>query len=431
MSTAEAVARLLYNENILIIEPSAAFAQTIAKALIEMGAHPDKIFMARRWNEAVTLIETKHPRILLTEYHIDDRLGMSLIEQQLKHHDEQTKISLILTHNSAETAVAAAAEEHVDEYVLKPFSMGELKERLFRVIVSKLNPSKFSAHIANGRKLIKLGLFTEATQEFKLAEYENNQSPLVFFYLGQIKFLQKRFAEAVEEFKKGLFFQPKHYKCLMGEFDAYFEQQNYKEAQALLSNIRKQYPLSPKRLGNAIIATVLSKHVLEVTGFINQYMQLDHKPAELTKIYGAALMTAGKHFIQHKEADEAYSCFEMGLKVLGTDVDFIAMAVKEFIKIGQIEHADKMLGRFPKEQVGGKLHSQLSFLIADKIMNAQEIINRGRKLVSLNFADENCFTALIKAMVKENKITMAEDTVQKATLQYPNQKDYFYNLLKT
>ena len=64
-------------------------------------------------------------------------------------------------------------------------------------------------------------------------------------------------------------------------------------------------------------------------------------------------------------------------------------------------------------------------------MNAQEIINRGRKLVSLNFADENCFTALIKAMVKENKITMAEDTVQKATLQYPNQKDYFYNLLKT
>lgn len=72
----------------------------------------------------------------------------------------------------------------------------------------------------------------------------------------------------------------------------------------------------------------------------------------------------------------------MGLKVLGTDVDFIAMAVKEFIKISQIEHADKMLGRFPKEQVGGKLHSQLSFLVADKIMNAQEIINRGRKLLS-------------------------------------------------
>lgn len=48
-----------------------------------------------------------------------------------------------------------------------------------------------------------------------------------------------------------------------------------------------------------------------------------------------------------------------------------------------------------------------------------------------NFADESCYTAMIKAMVKENKLTMAEDTVQKATLQYPNQKDYFYNLLKT
>ncbi len=306
------VEAFLKDEKVLIVEPSVSFAQTLIELLKEARVPEKNIFHVRGYEEATSVLENKKPKVLITEYAVGTTNGISLVPLQMKNHDESVKIATLITHDSTSTTIAEAAEEHVDAYILKPFSLGDFGARLNKVIQSKLTPSPFEEKIKAGKALLKNGEFAMAALEFKEAIKIKERSPLGYYYVGQALHFQKSVPEASGEYRKGLQLNPLHYKCLLGEFDSHFEQADYTNAYGVAKKIASHFPISPKRMGNIFISLVFSHHFEDITSYFQMYRELDFRPTELTKIFAAALSTAGKFNLKRNQIVKGNECFSMG-----------------------------------------------------------------------------------------------------------------------
>ena len=429
-SAAELVREYLKEEKVLVVEPSATFSQTVISVLHDIGAPHESVFYAKRYEDAMQIIEKVKPKILLTEYFVGAKFGLALIDRQAEIYDDSTKLALLLTHNGSASAVAEAAEEHVDAYILKPFSMGELRERLTSVFFRKISPSEYVRRIREGKRLLKAKEFEKAAEEFSSAKYLDAKPALAHYYLGYTSYLQNKFLEAVSEFKKGLAFQPLHYKCLLGEFDSLFEQKKYKEAYQLVPTIKDNFPISPQRLGSIFISAVFSYNLQDVTTFYELFSRLDHRPPQLSRIFSAALLTAGKFFVKSNHLEKANECFAMGVSVAGPDVAYIDSVIRELLKLGAARLALGFLSKFPRDQFGLKSYSQLGFLIDQYLLPRQEVIERGRKLVAQGYADSESYRCLVRILLEEDRKTLAEDVVTKAVRDFPDLRKELYDLIE-
>lgn len=414
----------------LVVDASSAYSQSVATSLEELGCPADLIFTARKYKDAKNIIEIKKPDILITEYLIDGQYGLELVN--LHTAQSAHKISVIISYTNSSTSIAEAAEEMVDDYLVKPFQNGLFFERLKTLIKRKLNPSEYIKHIREGKQMLLESRFQDAEYQFHSAVQKEKRPTLAHYYLGYAKMVQTDYPVAVDEFKRGLELQPLHYKCLTGNFDAFFEQKSFDAAYLLTPLILNNYPIGPKRLGNLFIAAVFSGQLQDVPKYFNIFLSLDHITPELRKVFAAALLAAGRFQLARNEIGKGAECFELGIQVLGPDMDYIEKAIRALLQIqdkGQ-PYAAKLLQRFPTTKNGGKEHSVLSFLTHLKTQPTNQVIEQGRRLVAKGFADAECFSALIKVLVEENKVTLAEDITAKAVREYPDLRKNFYELLE-
>jgi DNA-binding response OmpR family regulator len=415
----------------LIVDESSSYTQSIVASLKELGCSEERIFVAKKYKDAKDIINLKKPDILITEYLIDGKYGLELINFLTSQ--SANKISVIISRNNSRTSIAEAAEELVDDYIVKPFQTGMIFERLKTLIHRKLNPSEYIKNIRAGKQMLLESRFQDAEYQFKSAIQIEKKPTLAHYYLGYTKLIQTNYAVAVDEFKKGLNLQPLHYKCLTGNFDAFFEQKSYGAAYLLTPAILNNYPIGPKRLGNLFIAAVFSGQLDDVPKYYNIFLNLDHITLELRKVFSAALLAAGRFQLSRNETDKAAECFELGIQVIGPDMDYIDRATRALLKAkdrGHL-HAVKLLQRTPNAKVGGKEHSALSFLTNLKTQTTTQAIEQGRRLVANGYADADCYQSLIKILVADDKITLAEDITAKAVRDYPSLRKALYDLLES
>lgn len=427
----EFVQKFLENEKIVIVDPSASFGQSISASLIELGAKADNIFYVKKYSDAVEKINVHMPRILFTEYYLGENIGFSLIPVQQKYFDDADKVAVVATHNASAASIAEAAEEYVDAYMLKPFSMGEFQARIIQLINSKLNPTDYAKRIRDGKILLKAKDFDKAAEEFEKAAKMDPKPSLAHYYLGHTKYLQNKFGEALREFKSGLNIQPLHYKCLLGEFDSLFEQKKYDEAYKLVPTIKKNFPISPKRLGNIFISAVFSHNYQDISSYYQLYQNLEYRPTELSKIFSMALLTAGKFNIKKNDIEHADECFNLGVTITGSDANYIGTIIRELLKLKDADRASFYLSKFPHGAIGGKEYSALSFLIDQYVLMPHDVIEKGKKLVSSGYADAECYRTIVKMLVNNGKIVMAEDIATKAVRDYPDLRTELYSIIES
>lgn len=418
------------NLSALVVDHSASYIHGIATSLKALGCAEDRIYSAKKYADAKNIIETKKPDILITEYSVEGKSGLELIN--LLNSQSSSKISIIISHNNSGSSIAEAAEELVDDYIVKPFQGGQISDRLKDIIRRKVNPSEYIKNIRAGKQMLIEGRLPEAEKYFQHAMPLEAKPTLARYYMGYTKYIQTNYPVAVDEFNKGLAIQPLHFKCLTGSFDAFFEQKAYAAAYRLAPTILNNYPIGAKRLGNLFIAAVFAGHLEEVPKYHSIFLTLDNVTPELRKVFSAALLAAGRFQITRNEFDKAAECFELGIQVVGPDTEYIDKAVRALLKTKDKgpQHAVKLLQRFPKGKVGDKEHSALMFLVSVKTQTRNQAMDLGRKLLVNNFADAECYQTYLRLLVEDGKLTAAEDVAAKASRDFPGLRKSFYEMLE-
>ena len=149
-----AMQRFFENQTCIIVETSKSFQASIHHCLKGLDLPFINIVMISKYEDALRRIEELKPRILITEYDVEGRKGLALVELQQRYHDDQSRISVVISRNSSDSVVAEAAEEQVDCFLLKPFSTDDFRKKMVTVIEQKVNPSPYSLKIKEGRRAL-------------------------------------------------------------------------------------------------------------------------------------------------------------------------------------------------------------------------------------------------------------------------------------
>jgi len=328
------------NQCCVVIDPSKSFQASIHQCLKNLGQPSLNIVLVSKYEDAQRRIEELKPRILITEYEIDGHKGLALVEQQQKFHEDQTRISIVISRNSSDSVVAEAAEEQIDCFILKPFSMDDFRKKLTTVIENKINPTPYSRKIKEGRKALLEKDIETAKTAFKEAKSLHEKPSLACFYLGDASRAKSEVAIALSEFKEGRGYNNLHYKCLIGEFEVLVEKKDYREANELIPILIKNFPLTPKRLTQVFIAAVFSMQFDHLPAYYEQLVRLDKRSPELIKIASLALFTGGKWYLQKQDRKHATDLFEKALTVAVRDSVLLEQIINELKKAEATKEAD-------------------------------------------------------------------------------------------
>jgi len=133
--------------SILIVEPVDNMRMTIASMLSSLAFK--EILQAKNGLEAKTLIERNKVDFILSEYHLDKLSGVDLLIMMRKGAATSRIPFIILSSAIEHDEVLYAIKNGVSEYVVKPFSVNTLKQR---IINSINNPIKSTATTLASKK---------------------------------------------------------------------------------------------------------------------------------------------------------------------------------------------------------------------------------------------------------------------------------------
>jgi tetratricopeptide (TPR) repeat protein len=413
----------------LILEPSKSFSTALQAALQQMGISLTQIVIARKFADAKKIVEEKKPQLLITEYDIDGSLGLDIIEIQEKQYEQSARISFITTKNSSDSAVAEAAEGQIDGFLLKPFTIDAFQKKLLEIVIQKLRPSEYIQKINAGKLHLNQKAYDQAIQEFNSAKPLNPKPALAYSYSGLSYQGKEDWVRALHEFREGRKLQPLHYKCLVGEFEGLVATRSYQEAYSLIEPIRKNYPITSKRLGQMFVAAVFTSHFEDLPLLYETFLKLENRTPDLINISSMALMTAGKFMIKRGDLKKALEYFDIGLMISGRSFAFIEKAVLEFLKVNAIKEAEAFLRKTAPQDAGTAHLARLVLKVDQMVLSKEQFAERGRKLILDGHGNTEIIESVIIAYAQLGRETQAEMIVTKALETQPDRRATFYKIL--
>lgn len=431
MSTADKKMQQFFaGQTCLIVEPSKVFLASIQACVKSLELTSTEILVANKYEDAVHFIEKSKPQILIVEYDVEGRNGLTLVDLQRAHHKDSECVTIVVSRNSSDSVIADAAEGDVDGFLLKPFSVEDFKKKLVAVIDTKVSPSPYTQKISTGKSLLAENKYDEAVKFFREAKTADEKPSLACFYAGEVLKTQNDLSGALTEYKEGRKYQPLHYKCLIGEFEILMETKSYKEAHSLIPIIIKNYPLTSHRLVQVFIAAVFSMQFELLPAYYEQYTKLESRSPELVRIAAKALSTGARWYLQKNDLVRSVDLFDKAFKVMNRDILFLDEIVTELLNVGAIEEARQFFAKVLPGDVGGPDYSRLAFNIDLRILPKNDLLERARKFAQSGEASPEHYKVIVKMFAEEGKITFTEGIIQRAVTTFPDLKQSLYQILE-
>jgi len=123
------------NATILVVDDEPQIRRTLRATLAHHGY---EVIEAKNGEEAVEIVVREHPDVILLDMNLPDMTGIEVCHKLRRSFQGPI---LMVTVRSAETDKIAALDSGADDYVSKPFAMGELLARI-RATTRRFKPEQ-------------------------------------------------------------------------------------------------------------------------------------------------------------------------------------------------------------------------------------------------------------------------------------------------
>ena len=379
--------KFLSENQIVIADKSSASRRRLVKTIVDMGAKRNQIHSVAHYSEAVNVIESEKPKLILSDYKINGGSGFELFKHYKEKYPEEKKAVLILvTSNISQSPVAKAAEEDVDSFIIKPYTIKSLEKSLTDSVLAKLFPSKYIQTIDAGKEQLFAGNYGEALKVFDQAISLDPKPSLALFYHGQTKYFMKDLQEAEGDYKEGLKINHIHYKCQVGLYEMFKKEGKDKEAYDVVKNIAKYFPANPDRLKEVIHLAIKTGNFEDIEIYYELFTELDERTPDVINFICAGMYVSGKYYFQIKDEDKARKIFEKAAIAAAGTTKFLRGMVVSLVENGIFRDAQSLISRFDFSEQDSFDYVVSNYLAYFKDMSpnqrisgALEIHNKGHK----------------------------------------------------
>jgi CheY-like chemotaxis protein len=420
--------RTFLEANDILIVDSVSSARVILTVLLaQLGAKRSRMALVGTMEEARSEIKRLKPKIIFCDFMIGQESGLDLIQAQKDAHGEKVKdcLFVLVTNNGSQSAIAQAAEEDVDTFVLKPYTAKSFQEALSEAIKNKTQPSDYFRVIAKGKEYLSQGVIDQAIEQFSRAKSLNEKPSLACFYLGQADLLRKEIINAGDDYRQGLIYNKIHYKCLVGLFDVLLGQKKYVEAYDVVKKLAQYFPANPTRLASVLRLAVMTNNYEDIDSYYEIFTQFESRSDELVRYVCSALAVSGKYFLTRKTQRRALESFNKIAASCAGRIQYMRYAVEAMIEFDCHDEASQYLERFPPDLRASPDYLVSSLLIAGATRQSGEVIQLARNLINQGIEQAGVYQLLIQHSAKSGLDDSAEELVHSARIKWPLQAGLF------
>ena len=424
MDKKQLVQDYLSQYSVLIVDKNSSSRNRLLKVMVDLGTKRHMIHTAGSMSEAEVILKSNTIGLVLSDYFVSGGSGFDLFKMvRSSISPENKKLCLILvTSNISQTAVAKAAEEDVDSFIIKPYTLQSIQENLLSTISTKIQPSAYIVKIEEGKALLEAGDYRKALGVFEAALPMHQRPSLALFYMGQTQYLMTEQSQAVGKYNKGLSYNSIHFKCLVGLYEIFMKDKKYVEAYQVVKKVAKYFPANPDRLTQIIRLAIVTENYEDMESYYEIFTQLDERNAELINYIGAGLYVAGKWYMLEGQANKALLLFEKIAVSCSDFSKFLRAIVSTLVEHKHTSDAEKYMARFPAGSMDGEDYVVSEYLIKyySSQADAGGAIKHGIELYNRNIRDYNCLKVMVDAMVKEGMKDKAEVYIKELNRLYPD-----------
>ncbi len=418
----------LSNNHILIIDAISSGRTNIASCLGKFGAQRHKMSLVGTLHEAREELKKNKTKVIFADFMIGKDSSLDLIQVQ-KSLQEQERIKdnlfVLVTSNASQSTVARAAEEDVDTFIIKPFSLDTMKKALMNAVKVKLHPNLYLRLIDEGKELLFKGEYPAALDKFKAAMDQNDTPTLACFYHGQAEAMMKALDLAEGSYQNGLSYNQIHYKCLVGLFDLLYNEKRYTDAYDVMKKLSQFFPANPKRLSTVLRLSVLTNNFQDVDSFYKIFVEIDERSEDLIRHMCSALAVSGRHFLRQKTIPRAIEVFESAAISSAGRPQFLLYIIETLAEYRLLEQTDPFLGRLGKVAPGSKEHLAAQFLTLDPSMDMKDVVFRGRAALKDGVEHPAVYEKLINCSILAGYKDAALELADQARRKWPEREKYF------
>ena len=416
-------------QKVLIADTNAAARATLCKLLIEMGIKTAQLVLTSSYPKAEAEIETSRPKLVICDFDLGSRSGLDLLQKQrAKFPDSKDSLFVLATGNNSQSAVARAAEEDVDCFILKPFSSITFRSSILKAVVLKVQPPEYLKVIDRGKTYLTSGQLDEAIKSFEFAAGLDPSPSLACYYLGQANFVKKALEPAEGGYRSGLNYNKIHYRCMVGLYEVLAARKLSKDAYEVIKRISQYFPANPKRLAEVLRLAVVTESYDDIEKYYQLFIQIDDRNEEIVRYICAALVVCGKYYLRKGLQSRALELFQKAAVSAAGRTNILREIIMALVEYGLLKFADEYLGRFPPDTQSGKDYLTMKLLIAHNSTPALRVVDTGRDILKMGIQDPLVYQILISRTGEAGLNASVQDLVNKAAALWPEKKDFFQKL---
>lgn len=428
---AKAFEAYLSDKKILIADANASSRAGLANLFCQMGAKMTQVTLTSSYTEAEEAIAKIAPKIVVTDYDLGKRCGLELLQRQRAANPSfKDSLFILVTGNTSQSAVAKAAEEDIDTYIIKPYTAGVFKSTIIRTALTKIDPPEYLKVIERGKKEMQEGKLDDAFKSFEYSKSLDSMPALSCYYMGQVEDIKKALESAEGDYAKGLEFNKIHYKCLVGLYENFMTRKKHVEAYSVIKKVSQYFPANPQRLTAVLRLAIMTQSYEDVERYYRIFTNIDERNEEMIKYVCAALVVCGKYYLQQNFGSRALELFQKAAVTASGRTRILREIIIALLDFGLSKQADEFLRRFPSDTHKGLDYVTMNLLVMDHVSPRSLVIEKGRELLSKDYHDPLIYRVMIRRSVEAGLGHAVDDLMREAVKRFPDQKAAFEKAAK-
>ena len=415
--------KYISTRKVLIADENKGTRASLFKLVVDIGAKTSSVITATSFAEAEEFISGKKPDVVLAEYTIGGGRGLELLQLQRRAHpDLKNSLFVMVTSNSSQAAVAKAAEEEVDAFVLKPFTPEVLKSTILQAANIKISPPPYLVEVESGKALLASGDLGGAEAAFQKAVTLDPKPALALSYLADVYVKKTMVQEARRAFEKGLSYNPIHYRSILGLYDLLLQLKIGDQAYELCKKMIEYLPLSLKRLTEALKLAITTKQFEDVLKYYSIYTALETKDETFVNHVSVSFVICGKHFFQVDNPAKGLEYLQKAALASTGSAKIIREIVQILIGQKMGSEAEKFLVKYPQDQRQSAEFQLLDFEVANFVA-PDTVLKLGRDLLNKGVVNIRIYEVMTQCAIRKGADKMVRGLIDEASGKYPDQVD--------
>lgn len=382
------------NINCLVVDDESAMRRTISNMLTRMGFK--SIITAENGKEAFTIIQTSKIDLVICDINMPEMTGLELFKTVRENKKYSDIIFIFVTAEVRRHTVARAAEEGGAGYIIKPFVMATLEDKIAGVLKKKFQPSSIEMHMKNFQQYLEGKDLQSAENELKKASEIASESPTISYNFGQLYLAKGETDKAIEFFKNAIAKKPLFVKAYDAIGKIY---EDMDDVQSAIKYYEAAHDISSSNTDRLITLSKLYNRSGEVEKAENI---LKDAVSDVRQDISTSGHLMGEMYLAKNENEKALEMLIKAYKKNPSDTSIMQSLAEAYRKTGQPEQAIAMYKEILKinpNNASAYYSMGKTFL---EIGNKNKAIDAIKKAWELNpFSKE--ITADLKALAEKDK----------------------------